>query len=320
MKAIVNTSKGTLRMEEVPIPEPGKGEVRIKTSFCGICASDFEMIDGWDRGKYPQILGHEWSGTVDKLGPGVDTSLSGVNCVAENVVADGGEVGFEHPGGYGEYFITQADKIISLPTGVSLEIGALIEPLAVGVRGVNKLSPVQGPAIVIGDGTIGLLLLLKFKGVEDVTLVGGREGRLNLAMELGASRIFNYHRADGPVPEYIASQNLHPFATIVEAATSSDATRLASLTAKNEAKILLIGNYVDKHTEIDLLEFLHKEFQLIGSNASAGAWEEAVEIAATGKLPLEKIISEVFQAEDYENAMAAARNSRNSVKTLIKWG
>lgn len=321
MKAILNTAIGELRMSELPTPEPGAGEVRIRTASCGICSSDFEMIDGWDRGKYPQILGHEWSGVVDKCGEGVDQSLAGIKCVAENVVKDGGEIGFEHPGGYGEYFITEANKILPLPEDFNMDVAALIEPVAVAVRGINRMRPSNKPAIIIGDGPVGLLMLmlLKRKGVEDVTLIGGRDGRLKLAVELGASRTLNYHHAGPSVPEYVASLNLAKFASIIEAAKSADAIPLASCMGQNEAKILLIGNYVDVRSEIVLQEFLHKEFELMGSNASAGAWEEAVQIAIDGELPLEKIISEVFKADDFEEAMKTARTSRSSVKTLLKW-
>ena len=321
MKAILNTAKGELRMTDLPDPEPGKGEVRVRTSSCGICASDFEMIDGCPRGKFPQILGHEWSGTVDKCGSGVDRAMLGVPCVAENVLRDGGEVGFEHPGGYGQYFITEAKKILPLLKNFNMDIGALVEPLAVAVRGVNRLDPSKGPAMIIGDGPIGLLMLmiLKRRGVENVTLLGGRDARLKLAVEIGASKTLNYHDAVPSLPEYVASHVPEKFASIIEAAKSSDAIPLAFRMARNEAKILLIGNYGDLRKEIHLQEFLLKEFELIGSNASAGAWPEAVQVAVGGELPLEKIISEVYEAEDFEEAMKTARHSRTSVKTLFRW-
>ncbi len=321
MKVILNTAKGELKLADLAKPSPGAGEVLIRTSVCGICASDFEMIDGWDRGKYPQILGHEWSGVVEECGAGVDKSLLGVPCVAENVMKDGGEVGFEHPGGYGQYFTTEAEKIIPLPKGFDMEIASLIEPLAVAVRGIRRLNPSDKPALIIGDGPIGLLMLMLLKrhGVEDVTLIGGREGRLKIAIEIGASRTLNYHDAGNSLPDYVAGCGLKKFSSIIEAAKSADAIPLASRMAKKEAKILLIGNYVEVRSEVILQEFLHKEFELIGSNASAGAWPEAVKIAAEGGLPLRKIISGVYRAEDFEEAMKTARHSRSSLKILLKW-
>jgi len=321
MKVILNTAKGVLKLSELPKPAPKAGEVLIRTSACGICASDLEMIDGWDRGKYPQILGHEWSGVVEECGPGSDKSLLGKACVAENVLKSGGEVGFEFPGGYGQFFVTEADKIIVLPKGFDLEIASLIEPLAVAVRGMKRLNQSKDPALIIGDGPIGLLMLMLMKrhGVKDVTLVGGREPRLKLALELGAARTLNYHEAGKSLPEYVAENGVKPLSTIIEAAKSADAIPLASKLGANGAKILLIGNYVEVRSEVILQEFLHKEFVLLGSNASAGAWEEAVKIAAEGKLPLRKIISGVYKATDFEKAMDDARNNRSSLKILLKW-
>ena len=102
MKAIVNTGPGALELRELPDAAAGPGQVRIRTAACGICATDLEMIAGWERTGFPAIPGHEWSGMVDAVGAGRRRRLVGRPCVAENVLADGGEVGFEHPGGYGE--------------------------------------------------------------------------------------------------------------------------------------------------------------------------------------------------------------------------
>ena len=143
MKAIVNTGPGRLEMLELPTPSPGPGEVRIRTAACGVCATDLEMIAGWERTGFPAIPGHEWSGVVDEVGEGVNEALRGQLCVAENVLADGGEVGFEHPGGYGEYLITEAAKVHVLPARLSPAVATLIEPLAVCVRGLCRYLSIQ---------------------------------------------------------------------------------------------------------------------------------------------------------------------------------
>ena len=73
------------------------------------------MISGWERTTFPAVPGHEWSGTVDAVGLGVNPSLVGKLCVAENVLSDGGEVGFEHFGAYTEYLLTEASRLHVLP-------------------------------------------------------------------------------------------------------------------------------------------------------------------------------------------------------------
>ncbi|MBE3070479.1 MAG: alcohol dehydrogenase catalytic domain-containing protein, partial [Planctomycetes bacterium] len=140
MRAIVLDEGGRLDMREVPAPQPGPGQVRVRTAACGVCATDLEMIDGDPRVCRPAILGHEWAGVVDAAGPGADAALVGRPCVAENVLADGGEVGFEHPGGYGEMLVTEAANVHLLPEGLAPAAAALIEPLAVAVRAVGRLA------------------------------------------------------------------------------------------------------------------------------------------------------------------------------------
>ena len=111
MKAIVNTAPNRLEWLECARPEPGPGQVRIRTGVVGICATDLDVIADWQRLSSPAIRGHEWAGTVDAVGAGGDAGLIGRHCVAENVLADGGEVGFEHPGAYAQYFLTEQAKV-----------------------------------------------------------------------------------------------------------------------------------------------------------------------------------------------------------------
>src|SRR3954468_19378810 len=115
MKAIVNTARNQLALLDTPLPEPRAGQVRIRSAAVGICATDLEMIAGWERTTPPNIPGHEWAGWIDAVGAQVDSTLVGKSCVAENVLTDGGEVGFEHSGAYGEYFLTEASNLHLLP-------------------------------------------------------------------------------------------------------------------------------------------------------------------------------------------------------------
>lgn len=164
MRAIVNTGPNRLEMVELPLPQPGSGRVRIRTGACAVCATDLAMIAGWNRTPFGSIPGHEWSGTVDAVGGDVDRSLIGHKCVAENVLSSGGEVGFEHPGGYAEYFVTDAANVRLLPDDFDLVAAALTEPLAVCVRGARRLGEPAEPVLVLGDGPIGLLTVALLVG------------------------------------------------------------------------------------------------------------------------------------------------------------
>lgn len=323
MRAIVNIAPGELRLQEVPTPQPQSGQALIRTGACGICATDIKMIAGWDRTGVPAIPGHEWSGTVAAVGAGVDARLVGARCVAENVLSDGGEVGFEHPGGYGEYLLTEADKVHVLPADYPLADAALIEPLAVAVHGAARLRVEdKSRAIIFGDGSIGLLFLavLCRAGVDQVTMVGNRPARLALARELGAAAVVNYHQAQGNLVAAIRRVTSKPFPNIIEASGADDALVAAWQIAAPGAHLLLVGDHGAGRADFTWNSLLHRELELIGSNASAGAWDPAVQLATSGKLPLHRLVSHRFPVHTYSQAIdLTRRRDPNIVKVVLMW-
>ena len=315
MKAIVNTGPNQMQWLDRPLPQPGPGQIRIRTAACGICATDLEMIAGWKRTGFLSIPGHEWSGIVDAVGPGTDEKLVGWHCVADNVLSDGGEVGFEHAGGYGEFLITEAKNVRHLPVSFPLHVAPLIEPLAVCVRGLRRMRlEDRRSAVIFGDGAIGLimLMLLKAQGVQRIELVGGRDARLALARDAGATKVWNYHSTE---PTEIRG----PFANVVEASGSTSGMARALEIAGLGAKVLVLGDYSDSRADFPWNHLLHRELELIGSNASAGAWDEAVSLAVSGKVPLYKLVSQRLPASQFAEGLQLARNSRDVIKVILDW-
>jgi threonine dehydrogenase-like Zn-dependent dehydrogenase len=319
MRALANTAAGRLELLKWPMPQPGPGQVRIRTAACGICATDLEMIAGWERTGFPSIPGHEWSGVVDAVGPGEDDALVGKPCVAENVCAEGGEVGFEHPGGYGEYLLAEARNLRLLPEAFPLSLAALVEPLAVCVRAVRRLRVEdRSSALVFGDGTIGLLILalLRRAGMERIAVVGDRAFRLGLARELGADEAYDY-RQEGLAG--LLRQGM--YANLVEASGSAQALSTAFEVAGHGAHLLVLGDYAAARAAFAWNDLLHGELELIGSNASAGGWDEAVRLALSGDLPLENFITHRFPVGRFEEAFALARDPHAAaLRVVLEWG
>lgn len=322
MRAIVNTAPGKLELQDLPVPEPGPGQVRIRTAACGICATDIEMIAGWDRTGFPSIPGHEWAGLVDAAGSGVDAALEGCRCVAENVLADGGEVGFEHPGGYAEAFLTEAANVQVLPESMDLAAAALIEPLAVCVRAMRRLAPRSlDSALVLGDGPIGLTMvaLLARAGVRSIAIVGGRSGRLALAAELGASHTLSYHEC-ADVVSAVRERAGDAFPNVIDASGSGQAMWSALELVGAEGKVLVVGDYGHARADFAWNRVLHRELEIIGSNASADAWPEAVRIAGAGDVPLARLVTHRLPATDYEKGMELLRGRcADVVKVVLEW-
>lgn len=322
MKAIVNTAPGELSWQELPLPEPRAGQVRIRTGACGICATDVLMVAGWERTGFPAVPGHEWAGTIDAVGPDGDARLVGQRCVAENVLEDGLEVGFEHPGGYGQYLLTEAANLQLLPADYPLRAAALIEPLAVVVRALRRLR-LEDPrsVLVLGDGPIGLLcvMLLKKAGAEQVVLLGGRRSRLALGQELGASAALDYRSLAGQ-PAGNLLERFGPFANVIEASGAEPALETALAVVKRTGKVLIVGDYGPARAHFPWGQLLHQEWQLIGSNASADAWPEAVRLAAEENLPLERLVSHRYKAQDFATGFEKTRQHvEDVIKIVLEW-
>jgi (R,R)-butanediol dehydrogenase/meso-butanediol dehydrogenase/diacetyl reductase len=219
MKAARLHARQDIRIEEVPEPSPGPGEVKLRNAFAGICGSDLHVyyepeLLGYGQRPHPltgamppQILGHEFSGTVAAVGEGVTGVRVGDRaavyptyscgacpaCLAGHVNACK-LIGFHgltsHGGGMAEYTTVTADRLHLLPAEVDLRLGALVEPMAVAWHAVARsgIEPGQA-ALIAGAGPIGLGLwfALRAHGVGRVLLSEPSEGRRRTAQSLGAA-------------------------------------------------------------------------------------------------------------------------------------
>lgn len=323
MKVIANTGPGRLEWMDQPMPQPCAGQVRVRTLAVGICATDLRMIAGWTRTGFPSIPGHEWVGVVDAVGPGSHDELLGRKCVADNVLSDGGEVGFEHGGGYGAYFLSETANVRLLPEGLPITPLALIEPLAVCVRGWKRLhTQAHGPMLIIGDGPIGLLMIMvaRHYGIESITMLGGRQARLSLVNDLGANQCLNYHTLGSDPVAAMRRQVGQEFSAVVEASGSVLGTEIALQLAARDGRVLFIGDYDDNRAGFAWNHLLHRELTLIGSNASAGAWDEAVALATQTRLPLGRLVTHRLPARQFNQGIELTRRKDSgAIKVVLEW-
>ncbi|MFI9506845.1 zinc-binding dehydrogenase [Nocardia sp. NPDC052566] len=206
--AVVTNTK--FHVEELPTPVPGRGQVLINVSRCGICGSDLHarmhadaMADLADATGYDQfmrssqsvVLGHEFSGEIAEYGPGCRRRwTSGTPVVALPIVRQAKQpqlVGLSAaaPGGYAEQVVVQESMTLPVPNGLSAEYAALTEPMAVAWHAVRKARIGKGQtAFVIGCGPIGLAVIgmLKAAGVRTVVASDFSPRRRELALRCGA--------------------------------------------------------------------------------------------------------------------------------------
>ena len=213
MLAVVYRGKDDLRIEDVPLPEPEPGEMRVRVDACGICPTDLKKIqNGLLPG--PRIFGHEIAGTVDALGRGTRGFREGDRVVVHHHVPcgdcyycsrkvyaqcpickqNGTTAGFEPSGGgYAEYVVARdwivARGTLAIPDGVSAEEAAFVEPVNTCLKAVRKAGIQKGESVlVVGQGPIGLLLMqiARAAGAE-VIVSDGLAPRLAVARSLGAA-------------------------------------------------------------------------------------------------------------------------------------
>ncbi|MCM3780415.1 2,3-butanediol dehydrogenase [Microbacterium hydrocarbonoxydans] len=220
MKAARFHAKEDLRVEDVPEPAPGAGQVKLRNAFAGICGSDLHVYytpeaAGLDfdhphpvtGSTLPQILGHEFSGTVVELGEGVTDVAVGDRvavwpiyycgeCAAcrRGMVNACQRIGFHglssHGGGMAEFTTVEASKLHALPENVDLRMGALVEPMSVAWHAVSRSGVAEGgSALIAGAGPIGIgvWFALKARGVQKVLVSEPSADRRAIISALGAT-------------------------------------------------------------------------------------------------------------------------------------
>ena len=199
-----------LVVAEVPIPEPGPGEVLVRTLACGICGSDLHALRHADtfvatarRAGNPRVMdlgrdvvmGHEFCAEIVEHGPGTTRTLHvGTRvCSRPVLMRDTGPqtIGYsnDHPGGYGEYMRLCEALLLEVPSGLPTDHAALTEPMAVGLHAVAKAGVTPGDTpLVIGCGPVGLAVIaaLRLRDVRPIVAADFSPRRRELAVALGA--------------------------------------------------------------------------------------------------------------------------------------
>ncbi|HEY0217764.1 MAG TPA: L-idonate 5-dehydrogenase [Cellulomonas sp.] len=338
MRAVVVHGPGDLRIDELPDPRPGEGEVLVAMEWGGICGSDLAY---WRHGRsgtaelrHPLVLGHEVAGRVAGLGPGVDGVDVGqaVTFQPAELVGDGvmperlagrtnlyprvryfGSAAFDPhtDGGFSNLRAVRAGQLRPLPDTVDTRRGALAEPLAVALHAVGRVPTVRGRTVLVnGCGPIGALLVAALKNAGATTVLAADVSAPSLAVAhaMGADAVVDVTATALPEDVELVFE-----ASGVPGALGS----VLHATAKG-GTVVQVGNLPGTPSPAVLGDLVSRELTWIGSYRFSEEVDDAIR-ALAGGLDVDPVVTHVFDLDQAAEALrVAADRSTGSSKVMLR--
>lgn len=325
MKSAVFYGKHDLRVEEAKKPEIGPRDVLIQVKACGVCGTDVHIYEG-DKGAAevtpPTILGHEFSGVVVETGAEVENCRAGdrvcidPNCYCgtcepcrngvahycENMIGYGTTVN----GGFAEYCAVNERQVYQLGENTSFEQGAMAEPVACCLHGIDMCEIQPGhQVVVIGGGMIGLLMmqLAKLAGAAKVALLEPVENKRAVAEKLGADICIDPVRED--VKGALKAAGMTWINTVIECVGRPSTIQQAVDIAGNKAVVMMFGlTKPDETISVKPFEVFQKELVLKASFINPYTQKRALDLIDSKRLNVSSMIYEVCGLESLEDVLS----------------
>jgi L-idonate 5-dehydrogenase len=331
-------AKEDLRIENIAEPAIAPGEVLIRLGAGGICGSDlhyyFEGRNGSFVVREPLVPGHEASGVVAGIGPGVtrvkvgdkiavspshacgqcDYCREGREHLCRNMRFLGSASLFPHVQGmFCEYFVMAERQCYPVAGDVSLGEIAFAEPLAVGLHAVNRAGDLLGKRVLVtGGGTIGCLTVIaaRLAGATSVTVSDVLDRPLATARAVGASRTI---RADQDADAFATPQ----FDVAFEASGSFAALKACVAATRRGGIIIQVGTLPHEPLPFVVNEIMSKELDLRGAFRWGIEFDWAVEYIASGRVDVKPLLSGQFPLQDAVKAFELAKDKTQSTKVQL---
>ncbi|PXX71158.1 L-iditol 2-dehydrogenase [Nocardia tenerifensis] len=336
MRAAVLAAVGEIEIVERPVPQPGPAEVLIEVRAVGVCGSDVHYYKHGRIGAHvvegPLVLGHEAAGVVVGLGSNARRHAVGQRVSLEPGVPDltcaqcrAGRYNlcpamrfFGTPpidGAFCEYVVLHEEFAHPVPDALTDEAAALLEPLSVGVWACRKARVARGDRVLVnGAGPIGLVAAqtaLAF-GATEVVITDVNPRRLALATELGCTRA-----VDVGVTE-LSALGFEP-SVLLECSGHPAAIGAAVRLVVRAGRVVLVGMGGDD-VPLPLPRVQEYELELTGTFRYANTWPTAIELAATGRVDLDRLVTGRFGLDEVERALTSARTDPGSIKPIVRPG
>lgn len=336
MRAIVYTAPRTFSLTDVPIPEPGVGEVLLRSTITGVCGTDAHIHDGGFFAAYPLTPGHEIVGIVETVGPDVTGFSAGEQVAADNSTACGacdpcrrGEplfcrrfraLGVNAPGGFAEYVLVRAEKCFAAGD-LMPETAVLTEPTACAIHGADVLDLRPGSDVaIVGAGPTGLILaqLLLHGGAAQLTVAAPTQFKLDLARKYGVDRTVLVDRGrGGETARLLRELSPDGYHVVVDATGSADVLQhLPSLV--REGGTIFIYGMAGETDEVHWrpYEIFRRQLVIKGSFAQMNCFDRALAVLRSGRVQTEGMVTSRFALEDYEAALGAL-GSAGCLKAVV---
>ena len=336
MRAIVFGDDRKIRLEEVPVPEVGPGDVLLRPHFCGICGTDLHAPSMSAPFRGGVVMGHEFSAEVVATGeqvqgwePGTRVAVNpnGNLCGACGACRDGrfnlcrsavfvNGIGIRHDGGMAELVTVDPNVLHRLPDPVSSEQGAFVEPLATAIRAVRRSRFRLGSsAAVIGSGPVGLLMVqaLRHAGASMITAIELSAFRRRAALDLGADIALD-PRTEPPTDLF--GTELEPPEFVFECSGAQGTLELAVNIVRYGGRVTLTG-LPSRPVEVTATTVIGKEVDIVGSIIYIEEFPLAIDLLAKGAFDVESLISMVLPIARFDEGFAALANPVSTLKVLL---
>ncbi|MET3656650.1 2,3-butanediol dehydrogenase [Sporosarcina psychrophila] len=344
MRAAVWYKANDIRVEEREVKEVLANDVKVRVAWTGICGSDLHEYhegpvlipgngpDPLTNQEAPLTLGHEFSGIVEEVGSDVTRFKAGDRVVINPLITYGTKsseydiydgftfVGLGSDGGFADFAVVSEKNVYALPKGLSLEEGALVEPMAVTVQAVKEGGLQAGQTVaVFGAGPIGLLTIIaaKAQGANKIVVFDLSEERLEKALAVGATHMFN----SGKVNPLEVGKEIEPegFDVSFEVAGVEITLNQAIKITKTRGTVVIVSIF-PKPVSFSPMDLTASGIKITSTLAYEPAvFQKTIDMMDSGEInPKEIITSRIELEELVEKGFDALTNDKTQAKILVK--
>ncbi len=315
MRAAVLAGPGTIRVEEVSLPEPGKGQVRLRLEGCGVCASNLTPWEGPDWMQFPTepgSLGHEGWGVIDAIGEGVEGL-----CVGDRVAA----LSYKS---YAEFDLAEAEAVVRLPDRLSGQPFPG-EPLGCAMNIFRRSDIQAGQTVaIVGIGFLGAILTrLATDAGARVIAISRRSFSLDVARRFGAAETIPMDDHHGIIERVKALTEGRFCDRVIEAVGKQWPLDLSSELVRERGKLIVAGYHQDGPRQVNMWLWNWRGIDVINAHERdpkvyADGIREAVEAIASGRLDPSPLYTHSYRLDQLDQALNATRDRPDGfLKALV---